>query len=86
MGERRPVHVGDPAELLTLQGGSYRTAWEPVTIVEVDEDYIVFETATGQRPAYGYGDEGRAWRRGTYVGCPLCKGTGQVLAPASEKT
>jgi hypothetical protein len=53
-------------------------------VVRVEgDDFIVFETATGQQPAYGYDDEGRAWRRGTYVGCPACKGTGQVLAPAS---
>jgi hypothetical protein len=83
----KPIRVGDPVELCTLTAG-HNAVWLPVKVVEVDDEmrggYIVFETASGQRPVYGYGDEGRAWRRGTHVTCPVCKGCGQVLAPSQK--
>lgn len=85
MRETRRLAVRDVVELATLRDGVVR--WEPATVVVVHPEFFVLRSVDGATPAYGYGDEGRAWRH-RHVPCPVCKGSGSVPAsvPApSEK-
>jgi hypothetical protein len=59
---RRPT-VGEWVELQTLQDDGRTAVWTPAKVVQIFDEFLVLQSeVTGRTPAYGYDDEGRAWR------------------------